>query len=170
MCIDHIFFIHSSIKGRSGYFHNLDIVNGGARSTGCRDRYESLVAFPQEKRPGAGSWILGQCLSAFEEPPYAFPRYCSDLRSHRQYTRVPRSLHPYQHLLSYFKNNNRPPNRKVKVKSPSRVRLFATPWTEAHQVPPSMGFPRQECWSGSPLPSPSRVIYHCGFDLFFPED
>ena len=36
---------------------------------------------------------------------------------------------------------------KVKVKSLSRVRLFATPWTAAHQAPPSMGFSRQEYWS-----------------------
>ena len=35
----------------------------------------------------------------------------------------------------------------------SRVRLLATPWTEAHQAPPSMGFSRQEYWSGVPLPS-----------------
>ena len=40
---------------------------------------------------------------------------------------------------------------KVKVKSLSRVRLPATPWTAAHQAPPSMGFSRQECWSGVPL-------------------
>ena len=43
---------------------------------------------------------------------------------------------------------------KVKVKSLSRVWLFATPWTAAHQAPPSMGFSRQEYWSGVPLPSP----------------
>ena len=36
----------------------------------------------------------------------------------------------------------------------SRVRLLATPWTAAHQAPPSMGFSRQEYWSGVPLPSP----------------
>ena len=36
----------------------------------------------------------------------------------------------------------------------SRVQLFATPWTVAHQVPPSMGFSRQEYWSGVPLPTP----------------
>ena len=40
------------------------------------------------------------------------------------------------------------------VKLLSRVRLFATPWTAAYQVPPSMGFSRQEYWSGVPLPSP----------------
>ena len=42
---------------------------------------------------------------------------------------------------------------KVKVKSLSRVRLFATPWTAAHQAPPSMGFSRQEYWSGVPEPN-----------------
>ena len=40
------------------------------------------------------------------------------------------------------------------MKSLSRVRLFATPWTVAYQAPPSMGFSRQECWSGLPFPSP----------------
>ena len=46
---------------------------------------------------------------------------------------------------------------KVKVKSLSRVRLLATPWITAHQAPPSMGFSRQEYWSGVPLPSPQIV-------------
>ena len=43
---------------------------------------------------------------------------------------------------------------KVKVKLPSCVRPSATPWTGAYQAPPSMGFSRQEYWSGVPLPSP----------------
>ena len=42
---------------------------------------------------------------------------------------------------------------KVKLKSLSRVRLLATPWTAAYQAPPSMGFSRQEYWSGVLLPS-----------------
>ena len=42
----------------------------------------------------------------------------------------------------------------VKVKSLSHVQLFATPWIVAYQAPLSMGFPRQEHWSGLPLPSP----------------
>ena len=45
----------------------------------------------------------------------------------------------------------------VKVKSLSRVRLFATPWTVAYQAPLSMGFSRQECWSGLPFPSPGDL-------------
>ena len=44
---------------------------------------------------------------------------------------------------------------KVKVKSLSRVRLLATPWTAAYKTPLSMGFSRQEYWSGLPLPSPN---------------
>ena len=44
-------------------------------------------------------------------------------------------------------------NWKVKVKLLNRVRLFATPWTIAYQAPPSMGFSRQEYWSGLPFPS-----------------
>ena len=42
---------------------------------------------------------------------------------------------------------------KVKVRSLSQVRLLATPWTAAYQAPPSMGFSRQEYWSGMPLPN-----------------
>ena len=45
----------------------------------------------------------------------------------------------------------------MKVKSLSHVQLFATPWTVAHQTPPSMGFSRQEYWSGLPFPSPGDL-------------
>ena len=48
-------------------------------------------------------------------------------------------------------------NLKVKVKSLSRVRLFATPWTVAYQALLSMGFSRQESWSGLPFPSPGDL-------------
>ena len=47
---------------------------------------------------------------------------------------------------------------KVKGKSLSHVRLLATPWTAAHQAPPSMGFSRQEYWSGLPFPSPFNML------------
>ena len=45
------------------------------------------------------------------------------------------------------------------MKSLSRVRLLATPWTAAYQAPPSMGFSKQEYWSGVPLPSPTFHIW-----------
>ena len=50
---------------------------------------------------------------------------------------------------------------KVKVKSLSRIWLLATPWTAAYQAPPSMGFSRQEYWSGVLLPSPYICVCVC---------
>ena len=53
----------------------------------------------------------------------------------------------------------------------SHIRLFATPWTVAHQVPLYMGFSRQEYWSGLPFPSPdihssaSLAFLFCGFTV-----
>ena len=47
--------------------------------------------------------------------------------------------------------------KRKKVKSHSRVRLFATPWTVAYQASLSMGFSRQEYWSGLPFPSPGDL-------------
>ena len=55
----------------------------------------------------------------------------------------------YRHRLSAFYCNA--------VMALNRVRLFATPWTVAYQVPPSMGFSRQEYWSGLPFPSPGDL-------------
>ena len=65
---------------------------------------------------------------------------------------------------------------RVKVKSISCVHLLVTPWTAAYQAPPSMGFSRQEYWSGLPLPSPEWISivadkWWAAFDLinaFFP--
>ena len=56
-------------------------------------------------------------------------------------------------------------NWKVKVKALSRVRLFMTPWTAAHQAPPSMGFARQEYWSGLPVWLPYIIFWN-----LFPND
>ena len=59
-------------------------------------------------------------------------------------------------------------NWKNKMKSLSRVWLLATPWTAAHQAPPSMGFSRQEYWSGLPLFSLAEFklgIYFLGCEM-----
>ena len=73
----------------------------------------------------------------------------------------------------------------VYVKLLSRVRLFVTPWTVAHQAPLSIGISRQEYWTGLPFPSPRdladpeaepcllhcrQILYHCtiGIDLRAP--
>ena len=47
----------------------------------------------------------------------------------------------------------------MKVKSFSRVRLFAIPWTVVYQASLSMGFSRQEYWSALPFPSPGDLPY-----------
>ena len=52
----------------------------------------------------------------------------------------------------------------------SRVRLCATPWTEAYQAPPSKGFSRQEYWSGVPLPSPSCTKHSTKTVINYPID
>ena len=52
---------------------------------------------------------------------------------------------------------------KVKVKSLSRIGILATPRTAAYQAPPSMGFSRQEYWSGVPLPSAELESSRCVF-------
>ena len=49
----------------------------------------------------------------------------------------------------------------MRVKLLSCVRLLATPWTAVNQAPPSMGFSRQEHWSGVPLPSPVESLVSC---------
>ena len=62
----------------------------------------------------------------------------------------------------------------VCVKLLSRVRLFVTPWTVAYQLPPSLGFSRQEYWSGLPFPSPGDLpipgieprLLHCRQTLY----
>ena len=59
--------------------------------------------------------------------------------------------------LSHHKLESRLPGVCECVKSLSHVQLFATPWTVAYQAPPSMGFSRQEYWSGLPFPSPGDL-------------
>ena len=56
---------------------------------------------------------------------------------------------------------------KMKVKSLCRVRLLVTPWTAAHQAPPSMGFSRQEYWSGVPIPKTQEIKRGIGLGYYF---
>ena len=76
--------------------------------------------------------------------------------------KVEKTTRPFRYDL-----NQIPYNYIVKVKSLTLVRLLATPWTAAYQVPPSMGFSRQEYWSGVPLPSPSYLNGLVVFPTFF---
>ena len=80
---------------------------------------------------------------------------------------------PFTTPLLFFSPSSAVSSRG-EVKSLSRVRLFATPWIVAHQAPPSMGFSRQEYWSGLPLPSPEDLpepgikpgVPHCRQTLY----
>jgi len=104
---------------------------------------------------------------------YGCPRLSSCRKTHPVYIRMyaeinldpffPLSPHIYQFqslgdsiplslILSLL-----PEKFERKVKSLSCVRLSATPWTVAHQAPPSMGFSSQEYWSGLPFPSPGHL-------------
>ena len=74
-------------------------------------------------------------------------------RSSRQQPRSPTES-PYP---THHQSLNLERKKEKKVKSLSRVRLFVTPWTVAYQAPPSMGFSRQEYWSGLPFPSPGDL-------------
>ena len=57
----------------------------------------------------------------------------------------------------------------MKVKPLSRIKLFVTPWTTAHQAPPSMVFSRQEYWSGVPLQHSRKTqAAPCGVLRFIP--
>ena len=73
---------------------------------------------------------------------------------------LPRSVGAQYATGDQWKNNSRKneESEKVKVKSLNRVQLFATPWTVACQASPSMGFSRQEYWSGLPFPSPDDLL------------
>ena len=82
------------------------------------------------------------------------PTLCDPIDSSPPGSQVPRILQArtLQWVAISFSNAWK---WKVKVKLLSRIRLLLTPWTAAYQAPPSMGFSRQEYWSGVPLPSPS---------------
>ena len=60
-------------------------------------------------------------------------------------------------MLMFFPEERNCQNEKKKDVKNIMLTIFATPWTVAYQVPPSMGFSRHECWSGLPFPSPGDV-------------
>ena len=85
------------------------------------------------------------------------PTLCDPIDSSPRGTPVPRILQAktLEWVVISFSNVGK---WKVKVKLLSHVRLFATPWTAAYQAPLSMGFSRQEYWSGVPSPSPLVIL------------
>ena len=107
------------------------------------------------KNTGVGCHFLLQCMKVKSEsdvaqscPTLSDPMDCSLLGSSVHGILQARTL---EWVAISFSNAWK---WRVKVKSLSRVWPLATPWTAAYQAPPSMGFSRQEYWSGVPLPSP----------------
>ena len=106
------------------------------------------------KNTGVGCHFLLQCMKAKSESEVA--QLCPTLSDPMDCSPPGSSVHGIfqarvlEWVAISFSNAGK---RKVKVKLLSCVRLFTTPWTAAYQAPPSMGFSRQEYWSGVPLPS-----------------
>ena len=118
----------------------------------------SLLSLDQRCH-GIGAWVLLICMAAAAaaaaKSHQSCPTLCDPIDGSPPGSPVP-GIPQARILENSFSNACK---WKVKVKSFSRVRFFATLWTVACQAPPSVGFSRQEYWSGLPLPSPSvRLI------------
>ena len=135
---------------------DMSLIPGSVRSS--RVKNGNLLQYSYLENPmGRGAWwaTFTVCYCCCQVASVVF----NSMRPHRrQPTRLPR---PWDSpgkdtgvgchvLLQYMKV-------KSESEAPSRVRLFVTPWTAAYQASPSMGFSRQEYWSGVPLPSPMKV-------------
>ena len=103
-----------------------------------------------EEMRGEMEWLS---LSATAKSLQSCPTLCNPIDGSPPSSPVPGILQarPLEWVAISFSNAWK---RKVKVKLLSRVRLLATPWTAVHQASPSMGFSRQEYWSGLLFPSP----------------
>ena len=102
------------------------------------------------------TWEVQKCIVAAAKSLQSCPTLCDPIDSSPPGSPVPGILQArtLEWVAIFFSSAQK---WKVKVKSLSRVRLLATPWTAAYQAPPSMGFSRQEYWSGVPLPSPPKM-------------
>ena len=116
-----------------------------------RQRYRHLIYSP---------WWITQSITIYQWPAAAAakslpscPTLCDPIDSSPPSSPIPGILQArtLEWVAISFSNAWK---WKGKVKSLSRVWVLATPWTAAFQAPPSMGFSRQEYWSGVPLPSP----------------
>ena len=111
--------------------------------------YSKYFCIQKKKRVSFGNWLVIEAAAA--KLLQLCPTLCNPIDSNPPGSPVPRILQArtLEWVAISFSNAWK---WKVKVKSLSRVRLFVTPWTAAYQPPPSMGFSRQENWSGVPLP------------------
>ena len=125
--------------------HALHILIQGNKKTCCNNQYSYWYSFIKEIF-GAAAKSLQSC-----------PTLCDPTDGSPLGSSVPGILQAriLEWFAIFFSNAWK---WKVKVKLLSCIRLLATPWTAAYQAPPSMGFSRQEYWSGLPLPSPKEIF------------
>ena len=102
-------------------------------------------------------FTVSEFFIASAKSPQSFPTLCDPIDSSPPGSPVPGTLQArtLEWVAISFSSAWK---WKVKVKSLSHIRLLATPWTAAYQAPLSMGFSRQEYWSGVPLPSPQSWV------------
>ena len=103
--------------------------------------------------PCRGVFLSSHCKAATAKSLQSCPTLCDPIDGSPPGSAVPGILQArtLEWVAISFSNAQK---WKVKGKSLSHVWLFAAPWTEAYQAPPSMGFSRQAYWSGLPLPFP----------------
>ena len=152
----HLLYIHSSVNGHLGQYHFGAIIDNAYKhscTSFCGDIMFSLLLYIIRSR--ITSWNCN--VAAVAKSLQSCPTLWDPIDGSPPGSPVPGILQArtLEWVAISFYNAWK---WKVKVKSLSRVQLFMTPWTAAHQALPPMGFARQEYRSGLPLPSPEIVM------------
>ena len=145
-------FVHG-ILTRPEYWRGLPFSTpGDLPDAGIKPRYPALWADSLPSEPPVWSHYIVLSTAATAKSLQLCPTQCDPIDGSPPGSPVPGILQArtLEWVAISFSNTWK---RKMKVKSLSHVRPSATPWTAAYQAPPSMGFSRQEYWSGVPLPS-----------------
>ena len=155
VCIHHVLSIYSFIDAQPKHLQLLNVAD--------KVTMDSLAHVHLGACMGTGdtleqmnfrSWLKAAAVAAAAALLQSCPTLCNPIDSSPPGAAVPGILQGriLEWVAISFSNAWK---WKVKMKLLSHVWSSATPWTAAYQAPPSMGFSRQENWSGVPLPSPS---------------